>query len=85
MSYVYLASPYSHESANIRELRYRTAVQAAAQLMLKGLAVFSPIAHSHDIGLVLDKPVDHDFWMRQDIPLLANATRLIVLTLDGWL
>jgi hypothetical protein len=84
MSYVYLASPYTHQDRAIRLLRHRAAVKKAAHLMLEGHTVFCPIAHSHDIGLFLDKPVDHEFWMRQDIPLLANASKLLVLRLDGW-
>jgi nucleoside 2-deoxyribosyltransferase len=85
MSYLYLASPYTHKDRAVRLLRHRQAVKKAAQLMLGGAAVFSPIAHSHDIGLFLDRPVDHDFWMMQDLPLLKHADRLMVLRLDGWM
>jgi hypothetical protein len=56
----------------------------AAHLMLQGETVFCPIAHSHSIGLELDKPVDHEFWMEQDQPLLMHATRMLILKLDGW-
>jgi hypothetical protein len=28
--------------------------------------------------------IDHEFWMKQDIPMLARAERLMVLMIDGW-
>ena len=86
MSYLYLASPYTHPDAAVRLERYEQACKKAAGLMKKGHAVFSPIAHSHAVAahLPLDLLMHHDFWMGQDIPILRWATRLVVLTIDGW-
>ncbi len=47
---IYLASPYSHPDAVVREYRFRAACQAAASVMRSGQHVFSPIAHSHAIA-----------------------------------
>ena len=81
---VYLASPYSHTDPAVMRWRYEQAVAAAAALMRQGCVVFSPIAHSHAIGLQMGTETDHDFWLGQDLPWLERADRLSVLCLDGW-
>lgn len=81
---IYLASPYSHPDALIREQRFREACRAAAALLRAGYAVFSPIAYSHALvehGL----PTDWSFWARQDRKLLARCDEVVVLQLDGWI
>ncbi len=59
-------------------------MKTAAVMMLAGEHVFCPIAHSHEIGLQINRPVDHDFWMLQDLPILNHASKMTVLRLDGW-
>lgn len=83
---IYLASPYSHADELVREGRYREACKHAAMLMSDGEIVFSPIAHSHPIAIYLpsDKVCDFDFWMEQDLPILAACDDLYVLMLAGW-
>jgi len=80
---IYLASPYSHENPHVRQRRFEDACRAAAELM-KTHAVFAPICHSHPIGEIADYAQDYDFWMAQDLPVLARCDKLIVLTLSGW-
>ncbi|GAB6188150.1 DUF1937 family protein [Thermopirellula anaerolimosa] len=80
---IYLASPYSHPDAAVRQERFEAACRAAAELIRQGHVVLSPIAHSHSIaqhGL----PGDWDFWEQQDRRLLAACDELWVLKLDGW-
>ena len=84
MKYIYLASPYSHPDPDVRSDRAAAAMAVAVDLMRAGLAVFSPIAHSHAIAMIHDLPGDWGFWEAQDIPLLHHAAELYVLTLDGW-
>lgn len=86
MSYVYLASPYTPHRGESIEARVDEACKAAASLMRSGLAVFSPIVHSHYIAdhLAPEKRLDHEFWMRQDLAILKSASQLFVLTLPGW-
>ena len=80
---IYLASPYSHPDAAIREERFRAACRAAAQLMRAGNIVFSPIAHSHPIALH-GLPFDWMFWERHDREQLARCDEVVGLMLDGW-
>jgi nucleoside 2-deoxyribosyltransferase len=80
---IYLASPYSHPDAAVREMRFRDACRAAAKLMRLGHTVFSPIAHGHCIcthGL----PTDWRFWEPFDRHHLERCDEVVVLTLDGW-
>lgn len=81
---VYLASPYTHPDPAVRERRHDIACRVAGRLMLKGRRVFSPIAHSHVIGLAIEKPTDRDFWLAQDSAILEHASELVVLMLPGW-
>lgn len=80
----YLASPYSHPDPVIMEERHELACRAAGALMLQGEVVFAPIAHSHFIGKHLNKPTDHDFWLKQDFGILAKCSQMIVLMAGGW-
>jgi nucleoside 2-deoxyribosyltransferase len=80
---IYLASPYSHPDAAVREQRFRSACQAAARLMRNGEVVFSPIAHGHPIALH-GLPTDWRFWERHDREQLNRCDEVVVLTLDGW-
>ena len=81
----YLASPYTHADPAVREARFRAVVKKAAELMLSGECVFSPIAHTHEIGLLIERPVDHDFWMLQDVAILRHCAKVSVLMLPGWM
>lgn len=68
------------------EERYLLARRAAAILMQRGEAVFSPIAHSHVIAdeLPPELRTSHAFWMAQDLPILRACKRLGILALPGW-
>lgn len=86
MSFIYMASPYSHSDHEVMRERYLLACEGAAMLMELGYAVFAPIAHSHPIADCLDPKLrtDFEFWMSQDLPVLAAADKMVILTLDGW-
>lgn len=86
MSYIYLAAPYTDPNPAVRELRYAMTNQFAARLMEAGFAVFSPISQSHEIARYLPPSLlmDHDHWMRMDLPLLERSILLVVLKLPGW-
>ena len=80
---IYLASPYSHDNPAVRQLRFRVACEATVYLMQRGMAVFSPIVHSHPLaGLGL--PDGWAFWQGVDMRFLTVCDRLVVLMLPGW-
>lgn len=84
--FVYVACPYTHSLPAVRELRFREVSRYAADLMIQGYSVFSPISHSHHIAEYMGpaKVNDHVFWMTVDLPILERASALHVLTLPGW-
>lgn len=86
MNIAYLASPYSHRDPEVMRLRYEAVVREAARLMLAGRVIYCPIAHSHPIGAEMPpgQSTDHEFWMKQCIPLLAHSSELVVYCLPGW-
>jgi hypothetical protein len=47
--FAYLACPYSHQDSWRRIARFRAANKAAAELLLAGVNVYSPISHSHPL------------------------------------
>ena len=82
---VYLACPYSHGSKYIRENRVSHVNKKAAELMMQGYLVFSPLSHSHPISKHCDiDPCDHDFWLQQDLWILDICDEFHILCLDGW-
>jgi nucleoside 2-deoxyribosyltransferase len=80
---IYLASPYSHPNPNVRQTRFEQACGAAAALIRAGVAVFSPVAHSHPIAH-FGVPTSWEFWAHVDREHLARSDVLAILTLPGW-
>lgn len=82
---IYLATPYTHPRADVRDMRFEASNRVAALVMQQGHSVFSPISHSHPIAKYLpgDLLTDHEFWMGQDLPLLAVADELWVYPPDA--
>lgn len=81
---MYLCVPYSHDSAIIREQRFRAACRAAAKLMAEGKIVFSPLSHSHPIAVQCGLPTGWEFWEKFDREFIAACTEVVVLRLPGW-
>ena len=80
---IYLASPYSHPDAVVREQRFRAACGAAACLMRSGRHVFSPIVHSHGIA-EHGVPTDWSYWEAFDSRMLTTCNELVAVMLNGW-
>lgn len=83
---IYLASPYTDPDPAIRRARFETVTRAAGALMQRRLVVFSPITMGHPISeACADIPVEFAYWETACLSYLEGwATRLVVLTLDGW-
>ena len=81
---IYLATPYSHADAAMREQRFKSVNQKAAELMRQGMHIFSPISHTHPIALVGELPLGWDYWQDYDRAMLNACCKLMVLKLDGW-
>lgn len=85
MKKIYLAAPYLHKDPEVREQRVEAVNKKAAELMMAGHLVFSPLSHSHPISKHCQvDPCDHDFWLHQDLWVLEICDEMHVLCLDGW-
>lgn len=81
---IYLACPYSHPVAAVRQFRFNAANRVAGVLMKRGLHVFSPISHTHPIAEACGLPLGWDYWQGYDAAMLACCRSIYVLQLDGW-
>lgn len=84
MSFIYLASPYSHNDFNTRYNRYTQAAEAVVEVSRTGVPIYSPIVHWHSIATEQGLPYDAHFWRGQNEPLITACDELWVLCLDGW-
>ena len=85
MSNIYLCNPYCHPDPKVKEYRFKMANVMAAYLMTQGHTVFSPISHSVPINRHLPDSCDtHEFWMKQDLPLVEWCDEVYINALDGW-
>jgi hypothetical protein len=79
----YLAIPYTDTNPEVMRQRFETANRTAAELMKRGLLIYSPISHSHPIaqhGL----PLDWEYWQHYDKEILSICDELIIIMADGW-
>lgn len=82
---VYLASPYSHPDAIVREDRFKQICAIAGKLMEDGNVIFCPIAMSHPIALAHPVlPTDWLYWETFDTEFIRASEKLIVAMMDGW-
>lgn len=81
---VYLASPYSSGHSIVREIRVAKARLACSNLIKKGLLVYSPISHNHEIADYFGVGRGWQFWSEHDLAMLRACSRLVVLCINGW-
>lgn len=82
--YTYLASPYSHRDKDVMEQRFQLAEKHAAFMLTRGITIYSPIVHMHELALRYKLPKDFDFWRRHNHNMLWRAKDFHILTIDGW-
>ena len=84
MAFIYLASPYTDKSDLIMHNRYLQVAEITAQLLNRGIHVYSPIVHCHELAKRFSLPRDFDFWQRYNEAMLEMASALHILQLEGW-
>lgn len=80
---IYLASPYTHPSVVLRQSRAMRIAQVAAQLVKKGLFVYSPVLHGHEIDKWGDD-IPYQYWIDLGLKMLNRCDSLYVVLLPGW-
>ena len=84
MSYIYLASPYSHPDRRVRRDRYFAALDAVAWMLAKRIWVYSPIVHCHFAATEYELPTDATHWRPYNQAMLREARRLWILQTPGF-
>ena len=79
---VYLASPYAHLSARVREARLEAARFVCGELVNEGKIVMSPLVYLGELAAKGVHPPQG--WFAFDLQLLARCDELLVLQLPGW-
>lgn len=85
MTIYYLATPYGHAKAEIRDERERIAKLLVADLVSRGMHVFCPIAY----GSILKAKSEvqewtHDNWIAFDLQFLAKCDILLIAKMHDW-
>lgn len=88
MSFIYLATPYSHPLSNVREGRFRQAVCATCVIIQHKIPCYAPIVNSHPLSLDIygeeSLLTDYENWRFQDETFLRLCKELWVLQIEGW-
>jgi len=84
VSYIYLASPYTHSDEKVMEDRYNAVVDAVAFLTNGKYHVYSPILHFHPVAVKHSLPRDAEFWRESNEIMLYPAGLMYVLAIPGW-
>lgn len=81
----YLASPFSNDDKRIQESNRVWVCRKAGELIEKGIAVVSPIAHNLAvIKETGDMNTGWAHWREHDLAILSKCDKVIVLKLPGW-
>lgn len=80
----YLASPYSHTSPLVREIRYVLTGFVAATLAKKGINLIEPIGMCHPHSQIYDLHTGYEAWQKRDRALIEKSDGVIALILPGW-
>lgn len=85
---VYLASPYTDPSRQVRKKRAKAVIAVAVRLIQQyaasGVRIYSPIAHTHAMAEAGDLPCNFDYWEEFDRRVLTVCDELWIAKLDGW-
>lgn len=84
-SLAYLATPYTKYPDGGIAGAFAAAAKLAARLLVAGVNVYSPIAHTHPLAMFgnLD-PLDHNIWLPFDEAMMGKADVLVVAHMEGW-
>jgi hypothetical protein len=81
---IYFGTPYSDVNPAVVNERVHLTLVATASLIRRGLVIYSPIAHCHDLALRFGLPTDAAFWERINRDFLEAAKEFYALCIPGW-
>jgi len=81
---VYIASPYSAETAQQMEGRFLEIVKHMGHILACGVRAYSPIVHNHPIAVTHMLPHGWDFWKPFDEFYIAGHEHFAIMQMFGW-
>lgn len=84
MGYMYLASPYSAPTLQVRVNRFMAAQDAVIACFHAKIPVYSPIQVWHHIKELEKIPMEYEFYKAQNDAMLTAAESIGVLIIPGW-
>lgn len=82
--FYYLASPYSHPDAKVRNRREKEVTLLAGSLIFSGIIVFPPITSSVQISKRHKFGGSWKDWKKNDLTFVHNCSGIIVHKQPGW-
>lgn len=79
---IYIACPYSLYSD--KEIPFNAVTYTAAELLLAGNIIYSPITHTHPMATSRGLPEHFDFYQELDEFYLNRSDILAILTIEHW-
>lgn len=81
---VYLGTPYSKFPGGI-EAGFIAACELTAKLLVAGIKIYSPIAHTHPVAIhgKVD-PLDHSIWLPFDRAIMNKSDAMVVAMMPTW-
>lgn len=80
----YLATPYSHYEGG-HDKAYADAALLSLNLFKMGIRNYSPVVYTHPMAQALKlDPLNLDFWIAFDEPMIRKCDALIVARFPGW-
>jgi len=84
---IYVGQPYSHPDPLVVSRRVNIVANYMSDKVgcKNGFVYYSPICHGQTIHLHAEVAANYEFWKAHSLGMLALASELHVLCLDGWL
>lgn len=86
MSYIYLATPYTHKSPEIQSERFHAALNYVVKMLEAEPyhSYYAPIVYYHHAVLKHSLRTDAEFWQTRNEDMISGCKELHVLCLAGW-
>lgn len=80
----YLASPYTHRSRRVENMRAKAVTYVAAKLVCQGYHIFSPIVHNHQMNRLCNLGGKFEYWEEFDKLMLGLCSGFWIVMLPDW-
>jgi len=81
---IYLGGPYTHPSRLVMQTRFKTLTIIAGRLAHKGLFIFSPVTHGHQIEYYARPKISYKYYVEHGIEMLSRCDALYIACIKGW-